>query len=72
MDDNVRFSLNDDSGELRFEEFDIVGCPDCARLATKLRQDRLARSLADVHLAHLEDLLAEEDADRAQAVCKVI
>jgi len=44
--DKIRLSLSDESGELRFESFEIVDMPDCQELAGQLREYLVGRPLA--------------------------
>jgi hypothetical protein len=48
--DNVRFTLSDDTGVLKFKTFDIVNTPACARLAKQLREYLLARPLREIDM----------------------
>lgn len=54
--DRLRFRLNDASGVLRFEEFEIVGAPACSNLETMLRDYLVGRPLAEVDLEYLREL----------------
>jgi hypothetical protein len=54
--DNVRFSLSDETGVLKFKTFDIVNTPDCARLAEELRKYLLARPLREIDVTFVRSM----------------
>jgi len=54
--DNVRFSLGDESGELRFESFEIVGMPECQETADELTRYLLGRPLREVDLKRIRSM----------------
>jgi len=45
---NIRFSLSDRDGELRFTSFDIVGNPACQRTVQRIRKYLVGRPLDQV------------------------
>ena len=51
--DRLRFRLNDDSGVLRFMEFEIRSAPTCQDMEKTLREYLVGRALADVDLEYL-------------------
>ena len=48
--DKVRFSLSDETGELRFTDFDIVDAPECRDVTIVLKHYLLGQPLADIDL----------------------
>ena len=54
--DNIRFGLSDQSGELRFESFDIVDPPECSEVIDKLREYLIGRSLAEIDITIIRGL----------------
>ena len=55
-DDNVRFALSDNAGDLHFTAFDIVNAPECARLVETLRAKLLDRPLAQIDVAQIQKM----------------
>lgn len=70
--DRIRFSLSDKSGVLRFEDFDIVGQPDCRQMAERLRGILLGRPLADIDVAEIRRVSCPGNAECMRAVAEII
>lgn len=54
--DNIRFSLSDRDGEMRFMSLDIVGLPACRIVARRVREYVVGRPLRDVDIQHIRSL----------------
>jgi hypothetical protein len=52
----IRCSLSDESGDLCFKSFEIVGAPGCSDIQEKLEAYLVGRPLAAVDLAYLQGL----------------
>jgi hypothetical protein len=70
--DRLRFSLSDDSGVLRFEEFAIVDGLNCQDVEHTLREYLVGRSLADVDLDFLRGLNCPADGECLRALIGAI
>jgi hypothetical protein len=71
--DNVRFSLSDETGVLKFKSFDIVNTPDCAKLAEELREYLLARPLREIDISLVRSMECPHERGHCiEAVAKVI
>ncbi|MCF7973436.1 MAG: hypothetical protein K9N55_06445 [Phycisphaerae bacterium] len=55
-DDNGRFAISDDTGDLHFTAFDIVNAPECDRLVEELRTKLLDRPLAQIDLSEIQKI----------------
>ena len=54
--DSIRFSLSDDTGDLRFKSFDIVNAPECRSMLETLRNYILSRPLVEIDLRRIQQL----------------
>ena len=70
--DKIRFTLNDSSGVLRFESFDIVDSPECTDIARTLREYLVGRPLAEVDLEYISGLWCWGNAECMKTVVQVI
>ena len=70
--DRIRFSLNDESGELRFTRFDIIDVMECRHVEAKLRSYLIHRSLSKVDVSEIRRLSSPGDAECMQAVLDTI
>lgn len=68
----LRFRLNDDSGVLRFEEFEILDPSRCGATERTLREYLVGRALADVDLDYLRKLTCAGDGECMQAVIREV
>jgi hypothetical protein len=68
----VRYSINDESGVLRFKEFDIVDPPDCHDFVEVLRRYLVGRPLADVDLNYLRELKCKGNAECMRTAIRVV
>ena len=48
--DNVRFTLSDETGVLKFKSFEIANTPACGKLAEELREYLFSRALGDIDI----------------------
>ena len=71
-DDNVRFALSDDTGELRFTAFDIVNTPECAKLVEELRAKLLGRCLAQIDVAEIQRTSCPANGQCMQSIVRTI
>ena len=70
--DKLRFRLNDDSGVLRFVEFEIRSAPTCRDVEKTLREYLVGRALADVDLEYLRNLACTGNGECMQAVIREV
>ena len=70
--DKLRFRLNDDSGVLRFMEFEILNTPACDDMEKTLREYLVGRALADVDLEYLRNLACTGNGECMQAVIREV
>ena len=68
----VRFSLNDDTGVLRFEAFDIVDLPDSCERVEELQEYLVGRPLADVDMDYLRGLRCSGDGECMRAAVRMV
>ena len=66
----LRFRLNDDSGVLRFVEFEILEPSRCGATERILREYLLGRALADVDVQYLRKLTCAGNGECMQAVIR--
>jgi len=59
--DNVRFTLSDEGGVLKFKSFDIVDTPACAGLAEELRKYLLGRPLPEIDMRIVRSMRCPND-----------
>jgi len=52
----VRCALSDETGVLRFREFDIVGAPECRETVATLRHYLVGRALAETDAGYIREL----------------
>ena len=69
--DNVRFTLSDDSGQLRFESFEIVDTSEC-QLTGVLQEYLVGRPLAKVDLDYLRSWRCTANGECLQAVIRMV
>ena len=70
--DKLRFRLNDDSGVLRFLEFEILNASTCQDLAKTLREYLVGRALAEVDLDYLRKLTCAGNGECVQVVIREV
>ena len=70
--DKLRFRLNDDSGVLRFVEFEIRSAPTCQDMEGTLREYLVGRALTDVDLEYLRNLACTGNGECMQAVIREV
>ena len=70
--DKLRFRLNDDSGILRFMEFEIRSAPTCRDVEKTLREYLVGRALAEVDLDYLRKLTCTGNGECMQAVIREV
>jgi hypothetical protein len=51
--DNIRYSLSDTDGEMRFVSFDVVGLPACRAVASRVRDYVVGRRLRDIDVQRI-------------------
>ena len=68
----VRFSLNDDTGVLRFETFDIVDLPDSCEMVEELQDYLVGRPLADVDMDYLRGLRCSGDGECLRTTIRMV
>ena len=71
-EDRVRFSLSDETGELRFTSFQIVDVPDCKYVEREVVRYLVGRPLADVDPHYVRGLACPGDGQCMEAVAEVI
>ena len=71
-DDRLRFQLSDESGVLRFVEFEIVDASRCRGMEETLREYLLGRALADVDLSYLQKLPCGGNGDCMHALIREV
>ena len=71
-DDNVRFSLSDDTGDLDFTAFDIVNAPECAGLVEELRATLLGQPLAQIDVAEIQSICCPGNGRCMQTIVRAI
>lgn len=70
--DKLRFRLNDDTGVLRFMEFEILNTPACQDMEKTLREYLVGRALADVDLEYLRSLTCTGKGECMQTVIREV
>jgi len=70
--DRVHLSLSDESGDLRFESFEIAGTPECRDVEETLRAYLVERPLAEVDMDYIRGLTCAGDGQCMSAVVRVI
>ena len=70
--DKLRFRLNDDSGVLRFMEFEILNAPTCQSVEKTLHEYLVGRALAEVDLDYLRKLRCTGNGECMQAVIREV
>ncbi len=70
--DRIRFSLNDESGVLRFETFEIAGATECRNVEQELRAYLVGRSLAEIDLGYLRGLTCDENGVCLRTVIQLV
>ena len=68
----LRFRLNDDSGALRFVEFEILDASRCGDMERTLRDYLLGRALVDVDVEYLRKLTCAGNGECMQAVIREV
>lgn len=68
----LRFRLNDDSGVLRFMDFEILNPSRCRDMEKTLREYLVGRALADVDLDYLRMLTCTGNGECVQAVIREV
>ena len=71
-DDNVRFSLSDDTGDLQFTAFDIVNTPECTSLVDELRTTLFGRPLAQLDVADIQRISCPGNGQCVQTIVRTI
>jgi len=71
-DDNVRFALSDDTGDLHFTTFDIVHAPQCNKLVEVLRAKLLNRPLAQIDVAEIQKMSCPGTGQCMQTIVRTI
>ena len=71
-DDNVRFALSDDTGDLHFTAFDIVNAPECAELVETLKAKLLGRGLAQIDVAEIRSMSCAGNGQCMQTIVHTI
>lgn len=69
---NVRFSLSDSSGHLRFESFDIVDMPQCGDLAAALKKHLVGRTLAQVDVERIRAMKCPGEPTCVAEVARIV
>jgi len=72
MDDKIRYSLADRSGELRFEDFDIADAPQFASTAEAVRAHLVGRPLREVTPASVAPALDGAPPECRRAVLRAV
>ena len=70
--DKLRFQLSDDSGSLRFTEFEILNAPTCRGVEKTLREYLVDRALVEVDLDYLRKLTCAGNGECVQAVIREV
>lgn len=70
--DKIRFTLGDETGVLRVEDFDIVDAPQCWDLADALKKYLIGRPLAEVDLDYIRSLRCRGDGRCMRAIVEAI
>ena len=70
--DRLRFRLNDDSGILRFVEFEILNTSTCQGVEKTLREYLVGRALAEADLDYLRNLTYTGSGECMQAVIREV
>ena len=52
----IRCAMSDRTGQLRFENFNIVDAPDCAETADRIRHYLVGRALAETDTSYLREI----------------
>jgi hypothetical protein len=68
----LRFRLNDDSGVLRFVEFEILNAPRCRDTESRLRMYLVGRALADVDVDYLRSLSCVGNGECLQTIIREV
>lgn len=71
-DDNVRFTLSDDNGDLHFTAFDIVNMPECTGLVENLRAKLLGRPLEQIDVAEIQRMSCRGNGQCMQSIVRTI
>ena len=71
-DDNVRFTLSDDTGDLHFTAFDIVNSPECAGLVENLRAKLLDRPLVQIDVAEIQSMTCSGNGQCMQTIVRTV
>ncbi len=71
-DNNVRFTLSDDTGDLHFTALDIVNAPQCIELVEELRARLLGRPLAQIDVAEIQKMACSGNGQCMQAIVGTI
>jgi len=71
-DDNVRFALSGNTGDLHFTAFDIVNAPECAGLVEELRATLLGRPLAQIDVAEIQRMSCLGNSQCMQTIARTI
>jgi len=71
-DDNVRFALSDDTGDLHFTAFDIVDAPECAGLVEELSAKLLDRPLAQIDVTEIQSISCSGNGQCMQTIVRTI
>jgi len=70
--DKVRFKLSDETGKLRFKEFDIVDVLERREIADALRKHLVGRPLAEVDVDYLARLDCPGDRRCMRAIVNLV
>ncbi len=71
-DDNVRFTLSDDTGDLHFTALDIVNAPQCVTIVEELRAKLLGRPLEQIDAAELQKIACLGNGQCVQTIVRTI
>ena len=70
--DKVRVALSDETGELRFTDFDIINAPECGKLAEELRSKLLGQQLADIDVVEIQKMSCPGNGQCMEAIVNII
>jgi len=70
--DKVRFTLSDETGALRFKDFDIIDAPECKEIADTLRQYLLGRPVAEIDVGYIRTLECPGNGQCMHAIANVV
>ncbi len=70
--DKIRYSLSDESGQMRFESFEFLNMPECAETLETLRDYLLSRPLCQVDPQWVRSLQCQGNGRCMSDVARVI